>query len=577
MPSSVQHTDFDGDEEEHESDYNEMEAMANDAHDENGDTNDRNVESNDDDDDLSEEQQQHDDDIIGGIEDDGDDVPDGFEDDDDDIPDGFEGDDHIPNGIARMFAAQIERQLELFAEEQERAEYVQRLQQSNEPLPRPDQHSYLGDESHPLSYVPHDPLLRLPTNPTTPPGEKNNRRRRRRATSSSTVVNGHDDDDDGEDDDQNNKREVAVLEIPGVVLFPGCTIPIKLHDPTMISYIGRQLDVARSDPSKQPQVHVGVITRTGASVRSGSSEDDSSSLDSGGATESDHDDGEGDDDELQQEAGGSENPRNLLSASTGVMRRLIGGRTLRLHSQRRSWMRRGIRNANDRGSGDTNRAVRNAAFANERPKHHSFGRIGTIATITQTHERTSGTIDRSTEQYGDSSVWNRYSNAREIVFTAVGISRFRIIDIVGDSRSRYDGRDGNIFLVEDLIDSPMERPQFFPRPITSLSDGRWRDSDSTISTRTRMLARSYSQVTSIPYFVFAKLSPWSLMEQIVSLLKSRQGRGNLPILDTNVASSSSESDHEDTCDRRTEEEFMDRKSTNCEDLMASCAFDDVFT
>jgi hypothetical protein len=92
-----------------------------------------------------------------------------------------------------------------------------------------------------------------------------------------------------------------------------------------------------------------------------------------------------------------------------------------------------------------------------------------------------------------------------------------------------------------------------------------------------MLARSYSQVTSIPYFVFAKLSPWSLMEQIVSLLKSRQGRGNLPILDTNVASSSSESDHEDTCDRRTEEEFMDRKSTNCEDLMASCAFDDVFT
>ena len=74
-----------------------------------------------------------------------------------------------------------------------------------------------------------------------------------------------------------------------------------------------------------------------------------------------------------------------------------------------------------------------------------------------------------------------------------------------------------------------------------------------------MWAHSLSQVTPIPCFIYAKLSPWSLMEQIVNLLKSQEGHGNLPILDVSRSNTdSAESDDGEIADQKTEEEYLDR-------------------
>ena len=49
------------------------------------------------------------------------------------------------------------------------------------------------------------------------------------------------------------------------------------------------------------------------------------------------------------------------------------------------------------------------------------------------------------------------------------------------------------------------------------------------------------------------------MEQIVNLLKSQQGHGNLPILDMSHSNTSdAENDDVEIVDRKTEEEYMDR-------------------
>ena len=451
------------------------------------------------------------------------------------------------------------------------AQQTQDLQQVT--LPRPDEHSYLGSISRQLGLGTKRPRHYS----STSEGIDNNCT----AYDNEGGLRSLEEEEEDIADDhvagaagpRNSIRELAVLELPGVVLFPGCTIPVKLHDRTMISYIGRQLDLARSDPSKQPQVHIGVITWTGGG-RSGHDQADGN-----------HDDNNnGDDSSLNSGSSISESEyeEEVIGRNTGSLEglaaafhRVIDRRTRRAHQQRHSWMRRSIRrrgrgprgNENSRRSDDnennedvnvgTNGGVRNRSTSNVPRKHHLIGRIGTIATVAQTHERNGSSQQRS-DDIGDTSLRSRYSDAREIVFTAVGTSRFRIVDVVDESRNRYDGRDGNVFLIEDLLDVPIQRPRFLSRPVTSAFNDTG-SSHSSISTRTKMWAHSLSQVTPIPCFVYAKLSPWSLMEQIVNLLKSQQGHGNLPILDVNHSNTSeAKNDDEDIVYRKTEEEYMDR-------------------
>ena len=54
--------------------------------------------------------------------------------------------------------------------------------------------------------------------------------------------------------------DLAVLELFGVVLFPGSTIPVKLRDRSLIEYLGKQIEVCRECPHLQSEVRLGILT-----------------------------------------------------------------------------------------------------------------------------------------------------------------------------------------------------------------------------------------------------------------------------------------------------------------------------
>jgi hypothetical protein len=72
--------------------------------------------------------------------------------------------------------------------------------------------------------------------------------------------------------------DLAILELFGVVLFPGSTIPVKLRDRSLIEYLGRQIAICREFPHLQSEVRLGILAyktdpvgrRRGRSSREGS-------------------------------------------------------------------------------------------------------------------------------------------------------------------------------------------------------------------------------------------------------------------------------------------------------------------
>lgn len=55
-----------------------------------------------------------------------------------------------------------------------------------------------------------------------------------------------------------NLLELPVLELEGVVLFPGSTLPLRLKDASWIDYLGQKIDESRGHPTEE--VRIGVIT-----------------------------------------------------------------------------------------------------------------------------------------------------------------------------------------------------------------------------------------------------------------------------------------------------------------------------
>ena len=53
--------------------------------------------------------------------------------------------------------------------------------------------------------------------------------------------------------------DLPILELYGVVLFPGSTIPVKLRDRSWIEYLGRQIAIMRELPHLQSEVRLGIL------------------------------------------------------------------------------------------------------------------------------------------------------------------------------------------------------------------------------------------------------------------------------------------------------------------------------
>lgn len=163
-------------------------------------------------------------------DDDYDEAHDEFEDDDDDDDEGpdegwlsfFQRDDDDEDDAMDDMGDDAEE-----GDDAESNSIQQQQQQSTLPLPR--EHSYLAGASHPL-------VVRIDGDHPRPSSINH-------LSSPSTAI-----------------TELAILELQGVVLFPGSTIPVKLRDPSLITYLGHQIEVCRTVPHRQPKVCLGIVT-----------------------------------------------------------------------------------------------------------------------------------------------------------------------------------------------------------------------------------------------------------------------------------------------------------------------------
>lgn len=115
----------------------------------------------------------------------------------------------------------------------------QHRHQEQSTLPLPREHSYLAGASHPL-------VVRFDGG-DHPPTRTNYDNLSSSISSASSPP----------------MTELAILELQGVVLFPGSTIPVKLRDPSLITYLGHQIEVCRTLPHRQPKVCLGIVTYQG--------------------------------------------------------------------------------------------------------------------------------------------------------------------------------------------------------------------------------------------------------------------------------------------------------------------------
>ncbi len=223
--------------------------------------------------------------------------------------------------------------------------------------------------------------------------------------------------------------ELAILELDGVVLFPGSTLPVKLRDPVLIAYLGHQIEVCRTLPHRQPKVCIGIVT----------------------------------------------------------------------YEYRRSL--------------DASRPQRQQ----QQHRHHLLNRIGTIATIQYTQERTD-----QVEESQHHHVWRRYQEMTELVFTAVGTGRFQIIAPASNGSGVYQ--------IRELKDIPLLEPRIgrlvSTRPFRNESKQHWR------LDRHDQVTWNLSMLTPIPYFVYERNWPWKLKDELIQLLQENKGRSQLPQLES---------------------------------------------
>ena len=356
-------------------------------------------------------------------------------------------------------------------------------------LADPREHSYL-EESHPL----------LP--------DADRYRQTNKQTNHSTTL-------------KHQRYELAILELHGVVLFPDCTIPVELQNRSMIRYIGRQIKLCRNDPVAQPRVMIGI---------------------------------------LPYESSPSISIERTLQSRFGIPNAHAHANQDFPNAQlrRRSWMwqrfsfgngdiaptasSRNLRQAlmalrDEFGDSDSDDSSESSdsqdlvlPFQSQprtripppRPSHPLVGRIGTIATVQHTHERSTRRRRRSNSNQQQmeteaDSIWGNYEEAPELVFTAVGTSRFRILSCINDEQ--------NIFEVEELFEPSLVKPPFASQQLpgcTALGD--------PIPSHNQRMAWNLSQLTPLPYSLYQHKMPWCLVEKIAKALKTNEWRGNLPSL-----------------------------------------------
>lgn len=239
-------------------------------------------------------------------------------------------------------------------------------------------HSYLPGTSHP--FLPRESL-----NPAT------SKKRQRPPSHESGFIS------------------IPVLALPGVVLFPGATLPLRLRESNWIEYLGNKIDESRRKGSPD-EIAIGIIPMT-TTTNSNADRRRGSWMRSG-----------------IHQRGGTEifnifNQHDLLvdidneSASGSISDEEDENGSSNMHSE----------DVSDEEDGISARRARQQQGTREQSQDPLIGRTGCIVTITNTHGDSSFE-DENRSQIGqvqpsgrtDGSIWQNFRERSQLVVTAVG-------------------------------------------------------------------------------------------------------------------------------------------------------------
>jgi hypothetical protein len=337
------------------------------------------------------------------------------------------------------------------------------------------------------------------------------------------------------------KNVLAIMEVGDVVLFPGSVIPLRVRDPVWLNYLGTLIDDARGlygchsgSAGGMGEVKIGILPRISnrRTTRHRARRSSSTSTETGGET------------------GGRMGRWRIDLIRRGVAAIRRPGRRRRVENRDRMSTNSAAGDENEeessqnassmareRGSDRDERREESEEESSEEddffhpsisspsPSNPYVGLIGTVATITFTHEEAAiSNTDGAEEVAGlanqqersHSRVWQRHRG--EIVVTALGTKRFRIVASVDvDANPKYQDRryEGILFEVEELNHfGPPMPPTWMLR-----SPGDFRYPILTQSNSHVNAIWHLAQRASLPAAAYQAVWPWRVAQKICNLIQ----------------------------------------------------------
>jgi hypothetical protein len=246
--------------------------------------------------------------------------------------------------------------------------------------------------------------------------------------------------------DDDGLCSLAILALPDVVIFPGMTIPLRWHDHRWLNYLQPQIRASRTLGKTETIIRIGILTSS------------------------------------EEETTVPSRPNSRA---------------------RNSWMRTAFRGSQPLRSYTFETLSFDTNQDHEVASDNFIGKVGTIVTITNTHE-TTGLNPENLWQINDE---NRLH--QPLIVTALGIGRFYILKAVDDSphnamrhslNSNRSPSDLRIYYVREFSEEALPIPYFVPKGAIPVHHDQIIDTLATVS--------------MIPKFVWQNTWPWKIMADI---------------------------------------------------------------
>ena len=275
--------------------------------------------------------------------------------------------------------------------------------------------------------------------------------------------------------------QIPILLVKNVVVFPGTVLPLRLHQDRWVEYLGQKIDASRRLGTDEG-ITIGVVT-----------------------------DVEDSDAELRR----ASQQRNSWMRTTIDRRRSVDIMNVLQHFDMERLFNSDDDEEDEVGSDEDEVEAEAPVGANARRPTDSqcdqlLGRIGTLVTIANTHE--------TTTDLGSRGLWRQASGRGELVVTALGTGRFRVMQAVDDGRHRPNRvdhcmSDVRFYRVELLCDEELPLPPIVPQ--------------GSVSNHHNRIIDKLASVSMIPKFILERMWPWKVASEIREILARVPGLNGL--------------------------------------------------